>query len=72
MVESFITIVLALLGLGFLIFIHELGHYYVARWVGMRVDTFSIGFGRPLKTWDHKGTRWQICILPFGGFEQAF
>ncbi|CRX39040.1 site-2 protease family protein [Estrella lausannensis] len=61
-------ILLALLCLSFLIFIHELGHYVMARLVGMRVETFAIGFGRPLYSWDYKGTKWQIGWLPFGGF----
>lgn len=61
-------IVLALLALSFLIFIHELGHYFMAKMVGMRVETFSIGFGRPLYSWDYKGTKWQIGWLLFGGY----
>lgn len=59
---------LAILGLGFLIFIHELGHYFVARWCGIRVEVFSIGFGPALKKWDVNGVKWQLCILPFGGY----
>ncbi|MEL7432063.1 MAG: RIP metalloprotease RseP [Chlamydiota bacterium] len=60
---------LAILGLGFLVFIHELGHYIVARRVGMRVEAFAIGFGKPLIQWTGKdGVEWRICILPFGGY----
>lgn len=59
---------LKILALGFLIFIHELGHYFAARWVGMRVEAFSIGFLRPIYSWEHKGTKWQICWLLFGGY----
>ncbi len=66
-VSMFYTL-LAVLGLGFLIFIHELGHYWMAKRVGMRVDTFAIGFGRPLFSWMHDGTKWQIGWLPFGGY----
>ncbi len=58
---------LAVLGLGFLIFIHELGHYWMAKRVGMRVETFSIGFGRPIFSWMHDGTKWQIGWLAFFG-----
>jgi len=65
---SFMYIILALLGLGVLVFIHELGHYLAARWVGMRVETFSIGFGKPVYRWQHQGVEWRICWLPFGGF----
>lgn len=60
--------IFALIALGFLVFIHELGHYFVARWVGMRVETFSIGFGKPLLKWERKGVQWQLAMLPFGGF----
>jgi regulator of sigma E protease len=66
--ESIFYALLAILGLGFLVFIHELGHYWVARKVGMRVEAFSIGFGRPLYTWEKDGVKWMICILPFGGY----
>lgn len=60
--------ILAILGLSFLIFIHELGHYFMARRVGMRVETFAIGFGRPIYSWEHDGVTWQIGWLPFGGY----
>lgn len=62
------TILLAVLGLSFLIFIHELGHYIVARRQGMRVEVFSIGFGKPICSWMHKGVKWQICAGLFGGY----
>jgi len=66
--ESILYALLAILGLGFLVFIHELGHYWVARREGMRVEAFSIGFGKPLYTWERDGVKWMICILPFGGY----
>jgi len=66
--ENIFTLVLAALGLGFLIFIHELGHYWMARRAGMTVEAFSIGFGKPIKTWQHKGVTWKLCWLPFGGY----
>lgn len=65
---SLLSLCLALFGLSFLIFIHELGHYYIARRLGMKVDTFSIGFGRPIYRWNRDGVRWQIGWLLFGGF----
>ena len=55
--------------LSVLIFIHELGHYLVARWCGVHVEVFSIGFGRTL--WsrvDRVGTVWRIALLPLGGY----
>lgn len=68
MIISFMYVLLAILGLSFLIFIHELGHYLMARHVGMRVETFSIGFGKPIFTWMHDGVQWQVCWLLFGGY----
>ncbi len=65
---SLLYLILAAFGLGFLIFIHELGHYWIARREGMTVEAFSIGFGRPIYVWEHKGVRWQFCWLPFGGY----
>lgn len=61
-------ILLALLGLGLLVFIHELGHYFVARRQGMKIEVFSIGLGKPLFSWMHRGVKWQICPLLFGGY----
>lgn len=63
-----LSIFLAILGLGFLVFIHELGHYWVARRIGMRIEAFAIGFGKPLVTWEWNGVKWHICMLPFGGY----
>ncbi len=61
-------IILAMLGLSFLVFIHEMGHYLVAKRVGMRVEVFSIGFGKPIHTWMRDGVKWQVCYLLFGGY----
>lgn len=63
----------ALIVLGVLIFVHELGHYLVARWCGVRVEVFSIGFGRELlgRT-DRRGTRWKLSLFPFGGYVKMF
>jgi len=65
---SILYVILAILGLSFLIFIHELGHYFMARRLGMRVETFSIGFGKAIYSWIRDGVRWQIGWLPFGGY----
>ena len=55
--------------LGPLVFIHELGHYLVARWFGVGAETFSIGFGREIGGWtDKRGTRWKVGWLPLGGY----
>jgi len=51
-----------------IVFVHEMGHYLVARWNGVAIHTFSIGFGRELIGWnDKQGTRWRISALPLGG-----
>src|SRR5579885_2901537 len=56
-----------------LVFVHELGPYLVARWNGVRVEVFSIGFGSELFGWtDRAGTRWKISALPFGGYVKMF
>lgn len=54
-----------------LVFLHELGHYLVGRWCGIRADVFAIGFGREVAGWtDKRGTRWKIGWLPLGGYVQ--
>lgn len=68
MAFSFFNIIFAILGLGFLVFIHELGHYWVARRKGMKVEVFSIGFGKAIYSWKHQGVTWQVGLLPFGGY----
>jgi regulator of sigma E protease len=66
-----LTILAFLLLLGPLVVVHELGHYLVARWFGVRSDAFSVGFGKELfgRT-DKHGTRWKVCALPLGGYVQ--
>ena len=55
--------------LGVLVFFHELGHYLAARWRGVVVEAFSIGFGPALASWrDKRGTVWKISALPLGGY----
>lgn len=55
--------------IAFIVFIHEMGHYLVARWNGIAVQTFSIGFGRELFGWnDRHGTRWRVSLIPLGGY----
>jgi regulator of sigma E protease len=61
---------LAIVALGFLIVVHEGGHYFVARWCGMRIERFSIGFGPGLikRVSKKTGTTFQLAPIPFGGF----
>ncbi|MBI1309658.1 MAG: RIP metalloprotease RseP [Proteobacteria bacterium] len=71
--EAAFTAVLFILVLSILIFVHEWGHYLAARSVGIRVDVFSIGFGRKLFGWtDKNNTLWKVGWLPFGGYVQMF
>ena len=58
-----------LCAIGPLVFIHELGHYLVARWFNVGAEQFSIGFGREIAGWtDKRGTRWKVGWLPLGGY----
>ncbi len=59
--------------LSILVFVHEWGHYIVARWCGVKVDVFSIGFGKELFGWnDSNGTRWKVSLIPLGGYVQMY
>jgi len=67
--EAVRTLASFALVLGVLVFIHEMGHYLAARWRGIHVEAFSIGFGRPIAAWtDSRGTEWRLCWLPLGGY----
>ncbi len=58
-----------LIVLTILIFVHELGHFLAARWAGVKVEVFSIGFGKEIVGFNDKhGTRWRISLLPLGGY----
>jgi regulator of sigma E protease len=59
--------------LSLVVFFHELGHFLVARWCGVRVLVFSIGFGPEIVGFnDRHGTRWKISAIPLGGFVKFF
>lgn len=56
-----------------IVFIHEFGHYWVARLCKIRVEEFAIGFGKEIFGFNAKnGTRWKFCLLPFGGYVKMF
>ena len=56
-----------------LVFVHEFGHYFIARRNGVRVEVFSIGFGPELFGWhDRAGTRWKFSAIPLGGYVKMF
>ena len=64
---SFIAII------SLIVFIHEFGHFFVARLCGVKVEEFAIGFGKKLFSWrDKKGTEWKFCLLPFGGYVRMY
>ena len=69
-VPTFILTPLAFLFvLAIVVFIHELGHFLVARWCGVRVKAFSIGFGKEIFGFvDRHGTRWRVAWIPLGGY----
>lgn len=63
------TVVSFVVVLGVLVFVHEMGHYLAARWRGVHIEAFSIGFGRPIASWtDRVGTQWKVAWLPLGGY----
>ncbi|HYM31941.1 MAG TPA: RIP metalloprotease RseP [Candidatus Cybelea sp.] len=71
--QSLIYMASFLVVLTAIVFVHEWGHFIVARLNGVRVEVFSIGFGRELYGWDDRhGTRWKIGMLPFGGYVKFF
>ncbi|MBV5349107.1 site-2 protease family protein, partial [bacterium] len=59
---------IAFLVLSLLIFLHELGHYSAARYFGVYVEVFSIGFGKKLGSFKAFGTQWQFSAIPLGGY----
>ena len=67
------TIIWFLILLTIIVFVHEMGHYLVARINGVKVEVFSVGFGKELFGWnDSLGTRWKICFIPLGGYVKFF
>lgn len=63
-----LRILQVVLGIGLVIFVHELGHYLAARWCGVRVETFSLGFGPRLLAKRIGETDYQVALIPLGGF----
>ncbi len=64
-----LTLIAFLVALGILVTFHELGHYWVARWCGVKILRFSVGFGRVLlKRVDRHGTEWVLSAIPLGGY----
>ena len=62
------NIIVVVVVLGVMILVHELGHFIAAKWFGVRVLTFSLGFGKRLVGFQSGGTDYRISALPFGGY----
>ena len=59
--------------LSVIVFVHEFGHYIVAKWCGVKVLSFSIGFGPKIYGWeDRSGTMWKLSALPLGGYVKMY
>jgi regulator of sigma E protease len=71
--DTLYTPVMFVIVLSVVVFIHEFGHFWVARRNGVRCEAFSIGFGPELFGWtDRHDTRWKVCALPLGGYVKMF
>lgn len=70
MMQILVSIAAFIVAIGVLVTVHEYGHYQVARWCGVRVLRFSVGFGRPLwkRTYGADRTEWVIAAIPLGGY----
>ena len=69
MIDILITLFYFIVALTVLVGIHEFGHFWVARRCGVRVEQFSIGFGKPLFSWrDRHGTEFMFSAIPLGGY----
>jgi regulator of sigma E protease len=66
--ETILIVIQIVIGLGFLIFIHEAGHFLVAKWKGVRVDAFSLGMGPVMWKRLWRGTEYRISAIPLGGY----
>jgi regulator of sigma E protease len=67
-VDAVVYILIGLVGLTLVVTIHEAGHYFAARWAGVEVEAFAIGWGKVLWSWKPKTTEYRICLLPLGGY----
>lgn len=67
-VESVASTAMVVFGIGFLIFIHELGHFMAAKAAGVRVHAFAIGMGPRVFGWQRGDTDYKVCLLPIGGY----
>lgn len=66
------SVIIFLIILGVLIFVHELGHFSIAKWAKIRVDEFAIGFPPKIASFTRNGTRYALNLIPFGGYVKIF
>ncbi len=66
--STVLTVLEIVLGLGMVIFVHELGHFLVAKWCNVRVEAFSLGFGPKMFGFRRGETDYKVCWLPLGGY----
>lgn len=68
-----LSIIGFIITISILVFIHEFGHYCIARYFNVKVEEFSIGFGKELiGITDTRGVRWKICLIPLGGYVKIY
>ncbi|MFZ3231831.1 MAG: RIP metalloprotease RseP [Pseudobdellovibrio sp.] len=70
--QIYSTVIPFVLLLGILIFVHELGHFAVARWCGVRVEVFSLGFGKKILSYKKGDTTYCLSLIPLGGYVKMF
>lgn len=70
--QIYSTVIPFVILLGILIFVHELGHFAVARWCGVRVEVFSLGFGKKLLSYKKGDTTYCLSLIPLGGYVKMF
>lgn len=70
--QIYSTVIPFVILLGILIFVHELGHFAVARWNGVRVEVFSLGFGKKILTYKKGDTTYALSLIPLGGYVKMF
>lgn len=66
------SVIIFLIILGILIFVHELGHFSIAKWAKIRVDEFAVGFPPKIISFTKNGTRYALNLIPFGGYVKIF
>ena len=66
--DTLLFILIGLVGLSLIVVIHEAGHFIVARWMGVEVEAFAVGWGKVLWAWKPGKTEYRICLLPLGGY----